>query len=709
MGGEEATQVKNGETADEAPLPFCDLVMKGGVTSGVIYPKLIARLATKYRFKNIGGTSAGAIAAGACAAAEYRRVNGCDAGFKQLQELPGLLGASDRPGGPSRLSSLFQPVESLAPHFSVLQRVLNGKSGETSLGMLIGLLLAKRWWLILSILLGALLVAPAFSSLLAQPLTFTLVIWGAAFGALGLTSALSLILLTLRDGWVIGVLGLAGAGSFIGGLMHALFGVLLSPSWLVAFCLAGALCFLVLLPVVGLVFWRFAVTLVRGLEANGFGICSGRTSNVGGDGQPALTDWLTKYLDELAGTSKRSNPITFGDLWGTFDPEGERNINLEVVTSAVSQGMVYGIPLRSGTPTLYYDPKEWAQLFPARVLEWLEEALRLRPDGDRQDNLPEGLNVVSEGGRPLRAMPGRADWPVVVGVRMSLSFPVLLSAIPMYSIDWSLKDNQALQAASRKAKKEGGSFAKDIRATRVWFSDGGIGSNMPLHMFDGMLPDHPTFAINLKAEHPDHGIKVPERKENDGGRIYLPEDSSGGRVRYWREPATKPKLGEFLLSIVHTMQNWRDEIMFPYPGYRDRIAQISLRDGEGGLNLNMPEAAIVALANAGEMAADRLIDRFHPLGSQGGAGWEEHREVRLCTFLSTAQPGSVVTVETLQNDAWQRYVQQTGRLSNNDQRTFASRLLRGLLLFARRGQLKNRSLKDAAMKPVPKVGLTPRV
>ena len=51
----------------------CDLVMKGGITSGVVYPKLVAKLSSKYRFKNIGGTSAGAIAAGACAAAGWLR------------------------------------------------------------------------------------------------------------------------------------------------------------------------------------------------------------------------------------------------------------------------------------------------------------------------------------------------------------------------------------------------------------------------------------------------------------------------------------------------------------------------------------------------------------------------------------------------------------------------------------------------------------
>jgi len=41
---------------------YCDLVMKGGVTSGVVYPIAVQKLATEYWFKNIGGTSAGVAA-----------------------------------------------------------------------------------------------------------------------------------------------------------------------------------------------------------------------------------------------------------------------------------------------------------------------------------------------------------------------------------------------------------------------------------------------------------------------------------------------------------------------------------------------------------------------------------------------------------------------------------------------------------------------
>ena len=55
------------------PDKSCDIVLKGGITSGVVYPLALVSLSQKYRFSNIGGTSAGAIAAAAAAAAEYGR------------------------------------------------------------------------------------------------------------------------------------------------------------------------------------------------------------------------------------------------------------------------------------------------------------------------------------------------------------------------------------------------------------------------------------------------------------------------------------------------------------------------------------------------------------------------------------------------------------------------------------------------------------
>jgi hypothetical protein len=90
-----------------SPTRECDIVMKGGITSGVIYPLAVCELAGVYRLRNIGGTSAGAIAATAAAAAEYGR-HSEQGGFPKLTRLPKWLGESAGPGRRSNLSELFQ-------------------------------------------------------------------------------------------------------------------------------------------------------------------------------------------------------------------------------------------------------------------------------------------------------------------------------------------------------------------------------------------------------------------------------------------------------------------------------------------------------------------------------------------------------------------------------------------------------------------------
>ena len=82
------------------PTRACDVVMKGGITSGVVYPHALCELAVTYRFSKIGGTSAGAIAAAAAAAAEHGRER---RGFEKLAALPAWIGDGDN------LLGLFQP------------------------------------------------------------------------------------------------------------------------------------------------------------------------------------------------------------------------------------------------------------------------------------------------------------------------------------------------------------------------------------------------------------------------------------------------------------------------------------------------------------------------------------------------------------------------------------------------------------------------
>ena len=55
-------------TTQLSPNRVCDLVLKGGITSGVLYPPAIDEIAKRFTLCGIGGTSAGAIAAALAAA-----------------------------------------------------------------------------------------------------------------------------------------------------------------------------------------------------------------------------------------------------------------------------------------------------------------------------------------------------------------------------------------------------------------------------------------------------------------------------------------------------------------------------------------------------------------------------------------------------------------------------------------------------------------
>jgi hypothetical protein len=90
-------------------LQDCDVIMKGGVTSGIVYRDAILELSKKYRFRSIGGTSVGAIAAAITAAAEYNRAAG---GFATIAGIPGEMR--------EHLPTLFQTSPEARTAFALL-------------------------------------------------------------------------------------------------------------------------------------------------------------------------------------------------------------------------------------------------------------------------------------------------------------------------------------------------------------------------------------------------------------------------------------------------------------------------------------------------------------------------------------------------------------------------------------------------------------
>jgi predicted acylesterase/phospholipase RssA len=570
---------------NDAPERECDLVMKGGITSGVVYPPAVLKLQETFRFRSIGGTSAGAIAAAVTAAAELNREGG---GFRRLD------GVREELAQPGFLLSLFKPTPAAAPAFGVLadlflqppsptpapkgwrsivawvwraRRALASHFGEATgrgraLGLVVGALPSAL------ILLGSAL-ADSAGDLLTHPAV-----------------AIPLALVTLA-GLVV--------GGFVGGAV------------------AGALALL-------------RVFTDRLPHSEHFGICRGY------DGSPdatILTSWLAARIDSIAGRGDDDDPVTFADLAGKRGPNGEPiDISLRMVTTNLSHGQPYVFP-REGDLFLFNED-EMRLFFPPRIVDYL-----VRAGGTAGLPLPKGYYFLPKGDK----------LPIVFATRLSLSFPILLSAVRLYTIKLSAF------AAYRRAQKAGEELtfdaAKDLQEN--WFSDGGICSNFPIHFFDSWLPSRPTFGINLadvpesaKAADtikPENFSAIPVetagrmdlaengeeiRAVND---VFLPHPRDGARG----QPSWVPVdgLGGFLWSAFESARNYRDTMQSMLPSYRERIVQVRLTSREGGLNLAMQPETIGHISDKGRRAGELLTNM----------DFAQHQWVRLRVLMAYLEKG----------------------------------------------------------------------
>lgn len=557
------------------PRRSCDIVMKGGITSGVVYPKAIAKLATRFIFKNIGGTSAGAIAAAVAAAAEYRRaLTGSDLGFESIGKLSRFLAGKPENDTNTRLFSLFRPNDSTRSIFEVVTGFLGQK-----------FILAKF----------------IVSLRLAVKHHFVAGFLGALPGA-----ALAMASFYWSDAGVLKCLWVA-----IGVLMAAVGG---------------------LIAIAGSIAYRF----VTRVPANGFGLCNGMPDPGSTEKLTVepLTSWLTTYLNEVAGLDKDDRPLIFGDLWNPHSNENQgdtREVNLEMMTTNLTHGRPYRLPFHykdevRENSLFYFRKDEFDRLFPESVVSWMIN--NPRPIEEKNPKLiakreSERQARKNAGFYPL---PAPENLPVVVATRMSLSFPVLLSAIPLHSIDYTLKN----AAGETKAELE-----------RCWFTDGGLCSNFPLHFFDAPLPRRPTFSIDLTAkpnDTPDVDLN-PEMDRTNGKSLMdrwnrFDLKISADPAKAPREKGDLGKLFGFAGTLISTMQNWNDATTGLLPGYRDRIVRIPLKSTHGGLNLDMPTDVVSFLSEQGGKSAEELMKHFDVPSVDPLMNWENHRWIRIRSMLA---------------------------------------------------------------------------
>ncbi|MER9353631.1 patatin-like phospholipase family protein [Mesorhizobium sp. M0514] len=450
--------------------------MKGGITSGVVYPRALLQLKDRYRFRNIGGASAGAIAAAVAAAAELGRDSG---GFDRVAMIPDEMA--------KHLGDLFQPW----PKLRALHRVFVAIA-EGGLKAAIWPVVSGYWpWTVGGLAIGILAVLMAA--------------WGGAPLAFALTIGLIAV--------VLGALTL---------LAYAIY-----------------------------------CDIMKGFPEHDFGLCPGRTQ----PGAPfdAFSDWLAMVVEESAGRKgpfqAGHNPLTFGDLAAASPP-----ITLRMMTTNLSLGLGHVLP-SLGDGNYFWKEGEMRRLLPDWIVDYMAS---ICGDPDQRSG--------------LRKFPSPDLLPVVLGVRMSLSFPVLIAAVPLYRIDFT----------------EDLSEGEEAKPKRVLFSDGGISSNFPMQFFDALLPSRPTFGISL-------GDYDETRKAR---RVHLPMKVSDTN---WFPIGSCRSLPAFAMSILNTAKDWQDRRLAGLSGYRERIVDIYLKETEGGLNLKMEPTTIAALADFGDRAGALMV------------------------------------------------------------------------------------------------------
>jgi hypothetical protein len=590
-------------------LKECDLVMKGGITSGVVYPQAVLALKDRYRFRNIGGGSVGAVAAALTAAAELGRDGASElGGFEGMRNAQNKL-AEER----GYLQALFRPPDTYKPLMDVALALARlGKDAE-------GLRLSRV----------AFFRQTKSATKQSNPGTYRKgTLWGAVLG--------------VGTGALLGIL--------VGVILYLLFFSIVGQT--AAFLSGGALVFLVSTPafVLGLLLgsffgWLGGPTLAAyGLlqlatnkmpADNFYGMCIG-SGEPGTLDQPLLTDWLSGLLNDLAGIGD-DRPLTFGHLRDAHvkgkKPE-EPGIALKMLTTNLNHKEPYLFPREANT--FLFKEEDMKRFFPAAVFQYMCEH-----SADAGVEPPEGFRFLPQGD----------DLPVIVPVRMAIGFPVLLSTVPLYTISETalvrLKENPA-----------GSLTEEDLQ--RNLFSDGGICSNFPIHFFDAWLPRRPTFGINLTSvyEEVDRGAAEGETAAFSASDTVADAsstqatDTRTGRIKSPTEPwlprpddpdsrewtSFKGLVG-FFGAILATAMNYRDTMQSRLPSYQERVVQVPLRAQEGGLNLDMEPEVIETISRRGKRAGEMLLS----------FDFDRHRWVRLRVLLGELEKQLEGTREALRS------------------------------------------------------------
>jgi len=335
------------------------------------------------------------------------------------------------------------------------------------------------------------------------------------------------------------------------------------------------------------------------IARNNFGLCSGTAPDPGDEGA-ALTTWLVELIDQIAGKPAGQH-LTFRDLLQAPVPRGsagqhidpQASIDLRMVTTCLTFNRPVEFPLDRNL--FAFKAADLAPYFPESVIQQMQVAA----------SAVDAPTLRREGAAPFPSL----DLPVVVAARLSLNFPILFSMVPLWAIDED---------------------ADGAPLKQVWFSDGGITSNFPVHRFDSIYPRWPTLALNFQELRKG---QEPQRRQlrDTGGSVYMNADREDGVLDLWssfeRGDSVSSLLG-LVGTIFSSAQNWHDNAYLKLPGFRDRVAEIWLAHDEGGVKLDMAPEQIESLIAKGREAGKALCARYAELPPTEEMSWRGHRWTR---------------------------------------------------------------------------------
>jgi predicted acylesterase/phospholipase RssA len=625
---------------DRPPLNrYCDVVLEGGVVNGVVYPGFLMEIARKFHFHAIAGASVGAIAAALAAACEYNRRFGSDNGFNEgLAKMPDELADWVEKGAITKIQSLFQPESQVKPLFdwavdAIGSRVNPANEKRRQSSKAEETIEQEDAAISVSNLGQIPLWKTVFDSYRMFFKHFSPVACAAHIAPLRRRTALALLVPSV----FLGVSWLLAYSYLIPALQILLIGLL----FLVYFCV-GPLLF-------------FALQVRRVVLMPGFGMCTGMRA--AGDKNASLVEWLHEGIQKSAQIPLHQ-PLTFGELWrapgGPSEETGknsDKSIDLRMITTCLSQGRIYELPQKNGDTPILFRLSELKQFFPESVINHLRmhsnpvdvmnDAFFIRRFKERKDArsndtveidnkikacqamLQANFNELEQADSvDIRILP-IADLPIVVAARMSMSCPVLFQAVPFLGLNLDC-------------------HAEDMEIVRLWFSDGGIGSNFPIHIFDQAIPKWPTLGLKL--------LDVSPRKNSKGKVLltYLPFFHYLGADDNLIFPNDKEAFSnskkrrtvgtfiQFLFSIYTSAKDGNDQSYLRTPDIRNRVVRVYMNNRSGNaLNLKIEPDVIRWLAGAvgvqgGRNAADAyLADLENDKYRDKVNLWQDHRWVRM--------------------------------------------------------------------------------